>query len=124
MKRRCQTESVHTTRVGGNVFEDLGFVQNEAAALQAESKRRLAEKEHGAMAIFEFTLVFTIEDSGASLEELTERLGECGCTDGLVGLGWAGHIGVQFARKARTIEDARASAIADVTRAIPSARLD
>lgn len=76
------------------------------------------------MAIFEFTMVFAIEDSGVSLEELTERLGECGCTDGLVGLGWAGYIGVQFAREARTMEEARASAIADVTRAIPSARLD
>ena len=106
------------------MFADLGFEVKEAAALQTESKRRIAEKKRTALTVFEFTLVFTIEDSGASLDEQTERLGECGCTDGLVGLGWAGHIGVQFARKARTIDDARASAIADVMRAIPSARLD
>lgn len=124
MKKRRLTKSAHVTPAGGNVYVDLGFERKEATALRAESMRLIAEKKHGAMAIFEFTLVFTIEDSGASLEELTERLGECGCTDGLVGLGWAGHIGVQFARKARTIEDARASAIADVTRALPSARLD
>ena len=39
-----ETKSMHITPVGGNVFADLGFEPEEAAALQAESKRIIAEK--------------------------------------------------------------------------------
>jgi predicted XRE-type DNA-binding protein len=38
------TKSAHVTPVGGNVFTDLGFDPEEAAALQAESKRIISEK--------------------------------------------------------------------------------
>ncbi len=38
-----ETESTHITPVGGNVFADLGFDAEEAAGLQAESRRRIAE---------------------------------------------------------------------------------
>ncbi len=36
--------SMHITPAGGNVFADLGFESEEAAALQAESKRIISEK--------------------------------------------------------------------------------
>lgn len=39
-----ETKSMHITKVGGNVFADLGFAPEEAAALQAESKRVISEK--------------------------------------------------------------------------------
>lgn len=39
-----ETRSMHITPVGGNVFADLGFEPEEAAALQAESKRIISEK--------------------------------------------------------------------------------
>ena len=39
-----ETKSTHITPVGGNVFADLGFGPEEAAALQAESKRIISEK--------------------------------------------------------------------------------
>lgn len=39
-----ETESMHITPVGGNVFVDLGFAPEEAAALKAESQRVIAEK--------------------------------------------------------------------------------
>lgn len=39
-----ETKSMHITKVGGNVFADLGFEPAEAAALQAESKRVISEK--------------------------------------------------------------------------------
>ncbi len=42
MKRN--TKSMHITPVGGNVFADLGFDENEAAALKAESNRIISEK--------------------------------------------------------------------------------
>lgn len=39
-----ETDSAHITPVGGNVFADLGFDTEEAAALQAESQRIIADK--------------------------------------------------------------------------------
>lgn len=39
-----ETRSTHVTPVGGNVFADLGFTPEEAAALQAESQRIISEK--------------------------------------------------------------------------------
>ena len=36
--------TMHITPVGGNVFTDLGFESEEAAALQTESKRIISEK--------------------------------------------------------------------------------
>ena len=39
-----ETKSMHITRVGGNVFADLGFEPEEAAALKAESQRIISEK--------------------------------------------------------------------------------
>ena len=39
-----ETKSVHITPVGGNVFADLGFAPEEAAALKAESQRIISEK--------------------------------------------------------------------------------
>lgn len=39
-----ETKSTHITPVGGNVFADLGFAPEEAAALKAESRRVIAEK--------------------------------------------------------------------------------
>ena len=38
------TESWHITPVGGNVFADLGFEPEEAAALLAQTKRIVSEK--------------------------------------------------------------------------------
>lgn len=38
-------KSMHITPAGGNVFADLGFPPEEAAALQAESKRIISEKQ-------------------------------------------------------------------------------
>ena len=39
-----ETKSMHITTVGGNVFADLGFEPEEAAALKAESQRIISEK--------------------------------------------------------------------------------
>jgi predicted XRE-type DNA-binding protein len=38
------TQSMHITPVGGNVFADLGFGPIEAAALKTESDRIISEK--------------------------------------------------------------------------------
>lgn len=39
-----ETEFTHVTPVGGNVFTDLGFEPEEAAALHADSQRIIREK--------------------------------------------------------------------------------
>lgn len=39
-----ETKSMHITPAGGNVFADLGFDPAEAAQLQAQSKRIIADK--------------------------------------------------------------------------------
>ncbi|WP_297478043.1 XRE family transcriptional regulator [Ferrovum sp.] len=39
-----EIDSMHITPVGGNVFADLGFEPEEAAALQAESRWVISEK--------------------------------------------------------------------------------
>lgn|SRR5574343_460829 len=39
-----ETKSTHITPVGGNVFADLGFAPEEAAALKSESQRIISEK--------------------------------------------------------------------------------
>jgi predicted XRE-type DNA-binding protein len=39
-----ETKSMHITPAGGNVFADLGFEPEEAAVLQANSKRIISEK--------------------------------------------------------------------------------
>ncbi len=39
-----ETKSMHVTPVGGNVFADLGFAPEEAAALKAESQHIISEK--------------------------------------------------------------------------------
>lgn len=39
-----ETKSAHITPVGGNVFADLGFEPEEAAALKVESQRFISEK--------------------------------------------------------------------------------
>lgn len=44
LKMSIETKSMHFTPVGGNVFVDLGFEPEEAAALKAESQRIISEK--------------------------------------------------------------------------------
>lgn len=40
---KIDTESRHITPVGGNIFADLGFEPKQAAKLQAESKKEIAQ---------------------------------------------------------------------------------
>lgn len=70
-----------------------------------------------------FTLDYQLDDDTVSDDELVERLGACGCTDALVGTGLAGRLGLEFTREACSAEAALASALTDVRKAIPNARL-
>jgi hypothetical protein len=72
---------------------------------------------------FEFTLKFTLATDSPSVDELVERLGAEGCNDALVGIGQSGRIALEFTREADSAKQAIFSALADVKRAIPVAKL-
>ena len=69
---------------------------------------------------YEFTLKFSVNDNP---EQYVEKLGAEGCTDALIGVGKNGRIALNFIREARSAYDAVSSAVEDVKRAIPEAKL-
>lgn len=72
---------------------------------------------------YTFTLKYQLAEQDANPDELVERLGAAGCDDALVGVGQPGRIALEFVREADSAEAALMSALADVKRAIPSAKL-
>ncbi len=72
---------------------------------------------------FEFTLKFNLSDSAIEPDAYIERLEKEGCDDALIGVGQKKRIALQFNREAETAIEAVVSAIKDVERAIPDAKL-
>lgn len=72
---------------------------------------------------YTFTLKYQLADDGRDPEALVERLGEAGCDDALVGIGQPGRLALEFTREAVDAEAAVRSALTDVRRAVPSAKL-
>jgi len=71
---------------------------------------------------YNFTLKYQLAD-GCESDALVERLGEAGCNDALVGVGQPGRLALEFVREAESAEAAVHSALTDVRRVIPSAKL-
>ncbi|MNU57265.1 hypothetical protein D3C71_463840 [compost metagenome] len=72
---------------------------------------------------YTFTLKYQLVDNDRDSDALVERLGEAGCDDALVGIGQPGRLALEFTREAADACVAIRSALADVRRAVPSARL-
>ncbi|MHA7685554.1 helix-turn-helix transcriptional regulator [Cupriavidus sp. PET2-C1] len=73
---------------------------------------------------YTFTLKYQLaDDDDRDPDALIERLGEAGCDDALVGIGQPGRLALEFTREAADAEAAVRSALADVRRAVPSAKL-
>jgi len=72
---------------------------------------------------YDFDLKFSLPSPDADPEQFVNALYEAGCDDATVGLGQKGRVALSFTREARTAQDAVTSAIADVTKAIPDAKL-
>ncbi len=70
-----------------------------------------------------FTLKYQLSEEDSDHDDIVERLGAAGCDDALVGLGQPGRIALEFTREAESAEAALVSALADIKRALPSARL-
>ncbi|MBN0231624.1 DNA-binding protein, partial [Pseudomonas aeruginosa] len=72
---------------------------------------------------YTFTLKYQLTDDDRDPDALVERLGEAGCDDALVGIGQPGRLALEFTREAADADEAVRSALADVRRAAPTARL-
>jgi predicted DNA-binding transcriptional regulator AlpA len=72
---------------------------------------------------YTFTLKYQLADHDRDPDGLVERLGEAGCDDALIGIGQPGRLALEFTREADSADAAVRSALADVRRSIPSARL-
>ena len=72
---------------------------------------------------YEFSLKFSVTAMSEDIDAWVERLGAEGCDDALVGTGRPGRIALDFARSAPSAEAAVLSALADVKRALPGAKL-
>ena len=75
------------------------------------------------MTDYDFTLKFTLHNADIDFNQLVERLGEERCDDALVGIGQNGRIALNFTRTANSAYEAISSALSDVKKAIPDAKL-
>lgn len=72
---------------------------------------------------YTFTLKYQLSERDSDHNDLVERLGAMGCDDALVGVGLPGRIALEFVREAPSAEAALLSALTDIKRAIPTAKL-
>jgi predicted DNA-binding transcriptional regulator AlpA len=70
-----------------------------------------------------FTLKYQLAQGDCDPDALVERLYAAGCDDALVGVGLPGRLALEFTREAATAEAALLSALMDIKRIIPDARL-
>lgn len=72
---------------------------------------------------YTFTLKYRLSEDDRDPDVVVKRLGRGGCDDALIGIGRPGRVALEFTREAGSARAAVISALADVTRAIPSATL-
>jgi len=72
---------------------------------------------------YEFSLKFAVPVRTTEPDDWIDRLAEAGCDDALIGTGIPGRLALEFDRLAPDADSALLSAVADVQRAIPEARL-
>ncbi len=75
------------------------------------------------MSEFDFLLKFDLADPNLDPDKFVDALFEAGCDDATIGTGQHGRVALSFTREAASAFDAVVSAIADVKKAIPDARL-
>ena len=73
---------------------------------------------------YEFQLIFALPDPDSDPDNYVDALFEAGCDDTLIGIGQPGTIGLDLLREAPSAAIAVMSAILDVKRAIPGAKLE
>ena len=71
---------------------------------------------------YDFTLKYSVPQDFAH-DQLESSLFQAGCDDAIIGLGQKGRLALNFTREAESAEQAMLSALQDVQRAVPEARL-
>lgn len=72
---------------------------------------------------YDFTLKYRLGNPNDDAEKHLKALAESGCEDAVVGVGQNGRISLNFIREAESALEAIASAISDIQKAIPDAKL-
>lgn len=72
---------------------------------------------------YEFTLKYQLSEDDCDVDDLVERLGASGCNDALVGIGQPHQLGFKFTREAASAKEALKSALSDIRKIVPSAKL-
>jgi hypothetical protein len=72
---------------------------------------------------YDYILKFDLPNLDADAEQFVDALYEAGCDDASVGIGQRGRIALNFIRESLSAFEAVTSAIADVKKAIPDAKL-
>lgn len=72
---------------------------------------------------FTFTLKYQLDTAGHDRPFVEKRLLEERCDDAIMGSGMQGRLALEFTREARSARDALSSAIRDVGKALPTAKL-
>ncbi len=75
------------------------------------------------MTNFQFSLIFALPTAEESPDVYVDALYEAGCDDATIGIGRHGYIALDFDREAATASAAVESALRDVRKAIPAAKL-
>ena len=75
------------------------------------------------MTQYDFTLKFALPQQDQDPESFVEQLFTDGCDDALIGIGQHGRLALDFTREASSAGEAVLSALTDVQRVIPGARL-
>ena len=75
------------------------------------------------MTDYDFTLKFDITSLEFEPESLLDQFYEAGCDDAIIGIGRPGRIALNFTREARSALEAVSSALKDVNKVIPKAKL-
>lgn len=75
------------------------------------------------MTEYEFVLRFQLPAENDQPDEFLDSLYEAGCSDAVIGVGLPGYLALDFSREAVSAQDAVQSAIANVQKAIPAAKL-
>ncbi len=72
---------------------------------------------------YDFTFKYRLGSPTEDAEKYLEVLAESGCVDAVIGIGQNGRISLNFIREAHSALDAITSAITDIQKAIPEAKL-
>lgn len=75
------------------------------------------------MTDYEFTLKFSLPQTGADPAKYIEALAAAGCDDALIGIGQQARIALHFTRTAESAYAAISTALRDIRKAIPKAEL-